>query len=260
MNRRTMAVASITVALALAVAVPAGIAAKGRPGSEAANNLSVPTILVGGGAFTGVACGAGVPSPLIDPSGTPRTGYEVDPSAFYYVQGEHRWQAQCVSETAASAGAEWGDNLNGDAKLRIGKPIRVELGLTTAANPDGLLGFTVIKLEPSKLDRDSAYGTLAETVDGAWVATPDAFDTLRVYDGRATFSIQNVTTGNFVVPPGTVAKGEINATGRVVYGYQLKVMSRGQYAITYDLPNVTLDGTDAGTFGDHWVTLVITVI
>ena len=153
MNRRSMAVSALVVALTLALALPAGVAAKGRPATEASNNLSVPTILVGGSSFTGVTCGTPLaPSALAYPTGDPRTGYEIDPSASWYVQKVHKWQAQCYTDSSTSAAAEWGDNLAGEAKLRVGKPIRVELGLE-APNPAALRGFAVTKLEPSKLDR-----------------------------------------------------------------------------------------------------------
>lgn len=260
MNRRAMAASALVIGLVLALAFPAGVVAKGRPPLEASNNLSVPTIFVGGAGFTGVTCGTPLaPSPLVYPTGDPRTGYAIDADAAWYVQKVHRWQAQCYVDGSAAAAAAWGDNLAGDAKLRVGKPIRVELGLDTA-NPEGLRGFMVQKLEPSKLDRESAYGTLAEMVDGAWAAVSDGFDGLRVYDGSATFSIRHVASGAYAVPEGTLAKGEINATGKVVYGYQLKVAVRGEYEITYTLPNVTITGTDAGTYGTHTVSLIITVI
>ena len=260
MNRRSMAVAALVMGLAIALVSPAGVSAKGKPASESSNSLSVPTVLVGGAAFTGVTCGTpSAPSAPVYPTGEPRTGYEVDPSASWYVQKVHAWRSQCYVDSTTTAAAEWGDNLAGDAKLRVGKPIRVELGLE-AANTDGLLGFAVEKLEPSKLDRESAYGTRAQQVDGAWTAVADDFASMRVYDGGATFSIRHVANGTYVVPEGTPAKGEINATGKVLYGYQLKVTTRGQYEITYTLPNVTIIGADAGTYGVHTVSLIITIV
>ena len=208
---KRMAALSGALLLAMVLAFPAGIAARGKPDTEATNNLSVPTILVGGGGFTGVTCGgASSPSALLFPSGDPRADYEAPGS--WYVQTVHKWQAQCYVDGTASAAAEWGDNLAGDAKLRVGKPIRVELGLE-ATNPDALRGFTVVKLEPSKLDRESAYGTLAEMVGEDWVAVADDFAAMRVFDGAATFSIKHVATDTYVVPEGTPAKGE-NQRGR----------------------------------------------
>ncbi len=84
---------------------------------------------------------------------------------YYYVQGVHSWQAGCIeNQPSATVTAAWGDNLTGDASLKAGSPIRVEMGLD--AGPVGLTGFTVVKLEPLELDRLSAYGTKAiVTVD-----------------------------------------------------------------------------------------------
>jgi hypothetical protein len=266
----------ITLLIAILVlATSTSVVAKGPGGgggggggggheTTATNNLSVPTIMIAG-SFTGVTCGTPeLPSALVYPTGVPLTGYEVDPTAYYYIQGVHKWQAQCYNATSAIATGEWGDNLSGDAKLQVGKPIRVELGLFDAT---GVVmdGFNVVKLEPSKLDRESAYGTPA-TSDGAggWYATAATLPA-RVFDGGVTFSIKNVATGAFVVPLGSNPTAEINATGRVVYGYNLRVSVAGQYEITFVIPNVDITGVDAGTFvsdplGPDTVTLIITVI
>lgn len=222
------------------------------------NNLSVPTLMIGG-SFTGVTCGTDAPSVVVSPSGTPLTGYEV--AGDYYVQGVHAWQAQCLTTTTATATAEWGDNLAGDAKLKVGMPIRVELGLFNAdATVPEMQGFTVVKLEPSKLDRESAYGTVA-TPDGAGghAATAEVLPA-RVFDGSATFSVQNVTTLGYAVPLGSNPTAEINATGRVVYGYNLRVTQPGEYDITFVIPNVTITGVDAGNLTASTVTLRIAVI
>ena len=68
--------------------------------------------------------------------------------------------------------------------------------------------------------------------------------------------------------PGTPATAEINATGNVVYGYNLRVSTPGTYAITFAFPssvtfaatnsstasidiNVTSGGGGGGTHGRH---------
>jgi hypothetical protein len=260
MDRRSMAAVSLALSLILALALPIGAIAKGKPTMEATNNLSVPTIMVGGGGFTGVACGVETPSVLAAPSGVPETGYEVEPDAYYYVQGVHKWQAQCYSTTGTpGVVAAWGDNLTGDAKLKAGSPIRVELGLFNSTGP-AVDGYTVVKLEPSKLDRESRYGTLAAgDLASGFQGNPTSFTTVRVFDAGVTFSIKNVDTGAYVVPLGTNASAEINATGAVVYGYNLRVTTAGRYEITFITPSVTIGDTDAGTYTDNSVTLIITV-
>jgi hypothetical protein len=205
----------------------------------ASNNLSVPLINIGG-SWTGVTC------PLaaeILPSGDPATGYEIDPAAFYYVQGLNTWQAECVAAETASADAFWGDNLSGDAKLKVGMPIRVEIGLETPSA--GMDGFTVVKLEPSMLDRESAYGTLA-TCDAELncSATVKTFTTVRVFDSGATWSVMK--DGGYVIEPEPIGS-EINATGKAVYGYNLRVGEAGSYTITFSFPNVLLTSGSHGT-------------
>jgi len=221
------------------------------------NNLSVPMIMIGG-SFTGVTC----PGILVFPSGTPLTGYELNPAAYYYVQGEYTWQAECNTATSATATAEWGDNLAGDAKLKAGKPIRVELGLFDDTDL-AMDGFDVVKLEPSKLDRESAYGTLA-TQNGTWHATSTDTLPVRVFDAGVTFSVKNLATGGYVVPLGSNPTAEINAKGAVVYGYNLRVGTPGEYEITFLIPSVTITGVDVGNFTSlenlpDIVSLVITV-
>lgn len=250
--------------LALLLTVPAlakGPGGGGGGGHEpgGTNNLSVPTIMIGGG-FTGVTC----PGELVYPVGTPLAGYEINPAAYYFVQGLHTWQAECKTAASATATAEWGDNLAGDAKLQVGKPIRVELGLFDDTGLQ-MEGFNVVKLEPSKLDRESAYGTLAayDEVDG-WYATAQTLPA-RVFDAGVTFSVLNVASGEYVVPLGSNPTAEINATGKVVYGYNLRVSAAGQYEITFVIPNVDISGVDAGTYttasdAPDTVTLVINVI
>lgn len=262
MNRKF---ASMILVLMLILALsPDNAFAKGKPPTESTNNLSVPTIMINGG-FTGVTCGSpDAPSALVHPTGIPLAGYSIDPLAYYYVQRIHKWQAQCYNDATSIATAEWGDNLSGDAKLKVGSPIRVELGLFDATGVT-MDGFIVVKLEPEKLDRESAYGTLATPDEaGGYFATPTTFTRVRVFDAGVTFSIKNIANDTYVVQPGSNPTAEINAGGSVVYGYNLRVTQAGQYEITFTIPSVTITGVDAGTFvsdpdAPDTVTIVITV-
>ena len=251
---------------------------KGGGGEEtAAQNLSVPLIVVGDSSTLPISCGtAESPSALVPPTGTPLTGYEVP--GYYWVQKVHTWQAQCFSDTEAMVFGNWGDNLEGDAKLKAGSPIRVELVLTNMteyAEPLTLMkGYSVIKLEPSKLDRLSAYGhqatgeanpawTNAPGHQGSshqgisqpnttWSSTPVDFGyaSWLVHDAGITFSVKNKSTGQYVVPVGTKPTSEINATGKLVYGYNLRVAQAGAYRITFvSSPEVTFTGQDAANGG-----------
>ena len=128
---------------------------------------------------------------------------------------------------AATVVAAWRDNLTGDAKLKVGSPIRVEMGLD--AGTQGMAGYTVEKLEPDELDRVSPYGMLSDLT----VSKKDPYPETRVWDQTAHLTITS-STGDVVVDEPATA--EINATGRVVYGYNLRVPAAGTYSITLQRP------------------------
>ena len=96
MNVRIFGTA-LAAALFGSVILSGGAFAKGKPPptTEAAQNLSVPAILVG--PLGTLVCGTSdvAPSALVPPTGTPLTGYEVP--GFYWVQKVHVWQAQCFN-------------------------------------------------------------------------------------------------------------------------------------------------------------------
>ena len=185
MTSKTLKSAIWLTIMASAVAIAAGGPPEGKgrkPPSEATNNLSVPAIMVGGLAGS-VTCPGPDWSALVPPTGTPLSGYPIDPLAEYFVQKVHKWQAQCrlaAAEEDVFVNAAWGDNLGGDAKLRAGSPIRVELVLTDFGGASAL-GYTVVKLEPNKLDRESAYGTLSPASAEALTAV--------VHDSRGSLLI-----------------------------------------------------------------------
>jgi hypothetical protein len=259
----------MAIALILSGALASGAAFAAKPpdagggggggggGGEttAAQNLSVPAILVG--PLGTLSCGASdvAPSALVPPTGTPLTGYEVP--GYYWVQKVNTWQAQCFNAVEASVLGSWGDNLTGTGNLSTGSPIRVEIVLTNTDDYSGtilngtLQGYTVIKLQPSTLDRLSAYGHLAggdatlgwedipiDVGQASWV----------VHDAGMQISVENLATGQLVVPLQPIAP-EINATGKIVYGYNLRVTAAGQYEIRFaSTPAVTFTAVDAGTF------------
>jgi hypothetical protein len=241
----------LTLIVLLALTIPAygkgpGGGGGGGGGHEpgATNNLSVPLINIGG-SWTGVVCTDGVD--FVDPTGQAvHTGYDAAPG-YYYVQGLNTWQAECENATSASAGAYWGDNLSGDAKLKVGIPIRVEIGLETElAEGATMPGFVVTKLE-NTLDRLSAYGTLA-TDDGAggYYATVTDFNKVRVFDNDAQWRVLD-GDGNEVSDWEAIGS-EINATGKAVYGYGLRLSEMGAYTLEFKFPNVTITSVNYGSF------------
>lgn len=234
------------------------------PGEEGSKNLSVPALFVGAANPYSLTCDGGASSP---DGQTPSTGYSVYPSSYFFVQGENTWQASCLeNQINPTVLASWGDNLTGSAKKSVGSPIRVEVGLTTAT-PAGAAtwtGWDVLKLE-NTLDRLSAYGTLAEDLDldGVYTSLPtDPYPETRVWASGATLKIfpsdaDGNQTGDAVYDG--VASAEINSTGRVVYGYNLRVSTAGYYAIAYTFPGVEISSADPGTVAGETVTLVINV-
>ena len=95
-------------------------------------------------------------------------------------------------------------------------------------------------------------------------------DYVRVYDIGALFSLYNETSGTYVVEPNTAMTAEINATGKVVYGYNWGIgghgakswPTAGTYILTFYAPNVALTSTAANTVisdDGHTATLTFTV-
>lgn len=228
-----MALAAMTMMMGSAFAAGKGGGGSGGGGggrggggggeTTVTNNLSVPAVFIG-------AAGFGLTNPALQPpTGNPSSGYEV--SGYYYVQGQNKWQAAYVVQTTDTATAKWGDNLSGSASLRAGHPIRVEMGLTSV-DVLALQGYSVIKLQTSLLDRNSAYGTLATpNGDGTYSATAATMPA-RVWVAGAELTI--------VGPSGsltTVAMpGEINATGAPVFGYNWRPSEPGVYQLQFHVP------------------------
>lgn len=264
-KRSTTIIAS--VALAALLAVPGAALAKGGPpaggggsgggnpggGEETAtNNLSVPTIFVG-------SVGLGLPvlapdewTDLVVPSGTPTNNWPIDTTAYYYVQGQNIWQAQYELTTSATVTGKWGDNLTGTAKLTVGKPVRVEMGLTYADTALVKQGYTVVKLEPSKEDRNSAYGTKATVnLDNTYSATPTDM-VPRVWTSDAYLTISDGPT-QYSMP------GEINATGAPVFGYNWRPTAAGTYTLTFHVPSTSGVTITNGSLDGFSIDITVTV-
>lgn len=234
--------------------------AKGPPvGGETANNLSVPAVFVPTVGMT-LNFPCGVPFDPDEVLTNATTAFPTLPvsenlpsgvtAGDYYVQGEDKWQAGCTTAAAGtvSVAAAWGDNLV-SAPLKARTPIRVEMGLMGVTVPTfDLTGFDVVKLT-DELDRYATYGTLGVA------ETP--YDEVRVWDSGAWLTIKS-TDGTTVYDGEATA--EINATGRVVYGYNWSRPVLGTYTITFTAPNVTITGADAGYVIDsHTVAIDVIV-
>jgi len=231
--------------------------AQGRPHPPAeetgTNNLSVPAIFVpsaAGSPFTGT-CTTGDDS--VVPAGV--KGIVVDgvlEHPDYYIQGDDTWQADCsnvAADNTLTVNAEWGDNLT-SAPLKAGTPIRVEIGFLADPTAFSMPGYEVVKLDPTLLDRESHYGTLGNEVA--------AFGEVRVWNSGVTLDIRS---SDSTVVDEDPFSAEINATGRVVYGFNWQNPVAGTYTITVTAPTISIDETDAGDVSadHHTVTLAVTV-
>jgi hypothetical protein len=281
------------LASAVAVAAPGGVKGppsdKGnKPTSEVGNNLSVPAIIAGGGSTFAIDCPTVGFTALVPPDKAPvlypeecappkdEGGPVCVDEGYYYVQRDAKWQAPCFTAMSGPVDVlgKWGDNLaGGSASLKVGSPIRVEMVLWDSAPvAEGQLGYFVIKLEPTELDRESDYGHLATgpATDGSaaiayevGAALPDGgtFGAV-VFDPTARLTIERLVDGVPVSPAvynGT-ASGEINATGKIVYGHNLRVQLAGDYRITYTFNNVNLaGGCNVGDCHDNVASLDIVV-
>ena len=70
-------------------------------------------------------------------------------------------------------------------------------------------GYSVIKLDPAALDRESTYGTLA-TYDGmsGFYATPTTYTKVRVFDTRSGSASRTSPPGQSCTPGGRVGRDQ----------------------------------------------------
>ena len=255
--------AVVSLILTLGLSQAAGAAKGGIPGAPdkgedtTPNSLSVPVINVD----TVSAPFACVSPDLVMPTGTqvtyptgfenplvtPPEGGTLPEAGDYYIQGEATWQAECGTTTdMLDVVADWGDNLGGDAKLSVGLPVRVEVGLLvdTAVHTvyADLMGFEVLKLT-EELDRNATYGTLGVPEDLGEVRAYDDGARLRIIDSSATVIYDQPFSA------------ELNSTGRIVYGYNWRPTAAGDFTLEFSAPAVDiLNGID------HTTSIIVTVV
>lgn len=226
----------LATAIVLALAATPTVFAKGKPPpqEETGNNLSFATWFVPstvGAPATRLACS---PTAATAPSGVECADFV----GYWCQKTAATWQAQCGNGAVGMAvTANWGANLLGDASLKAGRPIRVEMNLTEAGGSAGT-GYVVVNLTPNLEDRFATYGT-----NGATQRT-----SFTVWDAGATLKIERCAnlacdpvTGN--VLDETVMSAEINSLGNVVYGYNWGTAGRtnaptaGIYKLTFTADN-----------------------
>lgn len=251
-RRAGLLIAAVAAAALVLPATQAG-ARGGPPNTDegAGNNLSVPTYFVP--STTGApALRTPCPTAFVAASGSTALYNGI---AYYLQKTDAVWSAECSFKDSESVTATWGANLTNDRVLKAGRPIRVEMALTT----DEIgLGYFVENLTPDVPDRLATYGTQG----GA-----GANMSYMVWASGATLTISQVG-GNQVYTDTFTA--EVNSTGKVVYGYNWGTGSSpkataGTYTLTFTVPDaitITGLGADEGipnaVFTDH--TTVVTVV
>jgi hypothetical protein len=252
----------LATAIILALAATPTVFAKGKPPptDEMGNNPSFPTKFVGseGAPITRAICSATERTIPWGPQCTNFPGY-------WCQKTEAIWQAVCESaptDGSVFVNTIWGSNLLGDAPLKAGKPIRVEMTLTEVAGVSGL-GYVVDKLTPELEDRLATYGTSGADYTGAYV----------VYDAGATLTIETCPDKTCLVPNGTVLSetiftAELNSLGKVVYGYNWGTSGKataaqpGIYKLTFRANGTTIaspSGAQMCPLGENCVYVIIEV-
>lgn len=241
--------------------------AKGKPpvSEEFGNNLSYATKFVPD-TTSAPAPRLGCPTGVIPPTdwGDPNcTNFPAFPGQSFWCQKTAaEWQAECTTAATLNVIANWGANLVGDGRIRANKPVRVEMSLLedSVAQPR----FDVLKLTPELDDRLATYGTNAAIVVDTSYAVFDADSTLQI----EKCGDEQCTTTTEVLPA-QVMSAEINAVGKVVYGYNWGTAKNnppapGTYKITFctNNTNKVLDNSpddDGAVVGDKCTFVIVTV-
>jgi len=239
----------------LALAATPTVFAKGKPTAELGNNLSFATIFIPGT--------AGAPTlrlPLVSVLTAPSPPECTQFPGYYCQKTEATWQAEWKTATTASVAAAWGANLLGDAPLKAGKPIRVEMGLTESGGVLPGVGYVVVKLTPELDDRLATYGTSGSTQSTSFV----------VWDASAELLVQKcadpdcINTTGIPITSGSVS-AEINSLGKVVYGFNWGTGGKagaaepGTYRLTFTTTNTSIASTNGQVCGPQCTYVIIEV-
>lgn len=176
MSARTAGRLAVLTAVVLLAMAPAAIAAGGPPpgkggggGEETlGNNLSIPTIFVGGIPTTPAIRSATMapPEETFGPSGERPPLYG---GSYWLQKTEATWRSMyrvAVNDSDVTMTANWSDNLT-KHQWPSRQPIRVEMVLY---DPDEVMtGFVMTNLTPELDDRVAVFGT-----DGSTLTTPAA--------------------------------------------------------------------------------------
>jgi hypothetical protein len=259
MGRRSNAVLSLSIVLALALVVPVGALAKGPPiRVETTNNLSYPAIAVDGFAITPLAAPSfidaytgtypGLTQAQIDALGSVPWFAQKDPDGDGLI---NKWQAGYLSQPAGATldvdTIDWGDNIESvDAFVR--RPFRLEVVLFDNTLAEPMTGYTMALLEyPSS--PDEVQGTDASTYPGTSATVVSSKPRLVIQalgtTDPATLTWDELTsrwtTSDGVALPATPIgfAPELNVAGKYIYGASTggwKPTVAGVYRVTFYIP------------------------
>jgi hypothetical protein len=265
-NTKTVSIAAVLAASILSSATfaapPPGKGKPPTPGEETVgNNLSFATKFV-----PDTVDAPPLPLACLEVATAP-TGPKCTLFPDYWCQKtEAVWQAACTTgfaDRTTLVTANWGANLLGDASIKAGRPVRVEMVLTDAT-PGATtgVGYIVSKLT-DELDRLATYGT-----NGAEQNT-----SFTVWDKGAKLKIetcadQDCATTTGTVLPESVAAAEINSLGNVVYGYNWGTKGKagapatGIYKITFSANGTAINnapGAQMCQAADNCTYVIVTI-
>lgn len=253
MDRRSTAVLSLAIVLALALLVPTGALAKGKPVVESTNNLSFPAIAVDGFGITELLAPTfTVPYAGGYPGLTTEEIAALQPAGPWYAQKVtgNAWQADHLAASASTdvTWIDWGDNIEAvDPVIR--RPFRLEVVLFKDLLPEATMtGYTMALLEyPSS--PDEVQGTNTITYESLSATVVSSLPKLVIqYVGTAGTAdlTWNAELGKWVgadgVPLGDTPVGfapELNVAGKYIYGASTggwKPTVAGTYRITFYIP------------------------
>jgi hypothetical protein len=232
--KRKILIIAVATALGAGSALAAPPPGKGGGGGEEetlGNNLSVPTLFVGTGPALRIPCANTPKAPGWDGIAA---WYPCEDDLYWLQKSVATWSATCANGSPnMDVSADWGDNLTGDGRLSAGRPIRVEMRLSSTASETTGVSFPITKLTPDVEDRLATYGTNGATT----------LPSFAVYEEGAQLTIARCVgddCSKLESPPiynGPMG-GEVNSTGAVVYGYNWGIKNtgtpaNGKYRLTF---------------------------
>jgi uncharacterized protein YjdB len=227
------------------------------------NNLSVPVVFSEGLGLAGLPVTVGGAPSYVNTGLRPTSAEQVlvgalpffyvgnrpDQGSFYLQKTLNTWQAEWRDGTATGlqhASATWGDNIV-SRSFKTSAPIRVEVSLNDLTS-GALAGYNMHVISGSG-------STEVQGTDGSTASmTPTIFSVVPHLVVSKLDTSGGNTVGDPVVDkrvidaigaeegPGRFG-AEVNVSGKVVYGYNLRVTEAGWYRVAFILDNSASNGT-----------------